>query len=52
MLEMDKDPEGQQVLRRQQKTTEIDAIPPTSMEQLRAVEKFVFSSLADQVGSW
>ena len=52
MLGMDKDPEGQQVLRRQQKTTKIDAIPPASMEQLRAVEKFVFSSLADQVGSW
>jgi len=52
MLEMDKDPEGQQVLRRQQKTTKIDAIPPSSMEQLRAVEKFVFSALADQVGSW
>lgn len=52
MLEMDKDPEGQQVLRRQQKTTKIDAIPSASMEQLRAVERFVFSSLADQVGSW
>ncbi len=52
MLEMDKDPEGQQVLRRQQKTTKIDAIPPSSMERLRAVEKFVFTSLADQVGSW
>lgn len=52
MLEMDKDPEGQQVLRRQQKTTKIDAIQPASIEQLRAVEKFVFSSLADQVGSW
>jgi len=52
LLSMDKDPEGQQVLKRQQRTTKIDEIPPASMEQLRAIEKFVFSSLAEQVDSW
>ena len=52
LLNMDKDPEGQQVLHRQQKTTKIDEIPPASMEQLRAIERFVFSSLAEQIDSW
>jgi phosphonate transport system substrate-binding protein len=52
LLSMDKDPEGQQVLRRQQRTTKIDEIAPASLEQLRAIERFVFSSLAEQVDSW
>jgi phosphonate transport system substrate-binding protein len=52
LVTMDKDPEGQQVLRRQQRTTKIDEIPPASMEQLRGIERFVFSSLAEQVDSW
>ncbi len=52
LVNMDKDPEGQQVLRRQQRTTKIDEIPPASMEQLKAIERFVFSSLAEQVDSW
>ena len=52
LVNMDKDSEGQQVLRRQQRTTKIDEIPPASMEQLKAIERFVFSSLAEQVDSW
>jgi len=52
LMKMDEDPEGQQVLKRQQKTTKFDEIPAASIQQLKAIEKFVFSSLADQVGSW
>jgi len=52
LTNMDKDPDGQQVLKRQQRTTKIEEIPPKSMEQIRAVEKFVFSSLGEQVDSW
>jgi hypothetical protein len=49
---MDKNPEGQGVLTRQQGTTNIDAIPPASHERMRVVEKFIFSSLGKQVESW
>jgi hypothetical protein len=52
LVSMDKDPEGQQVLKRQQRTTKIDEISPASMEQLKSIERFVFSSLAEQVDSW
>jgi len=51
LVNMDKDSEGQQVLRRQQKTTKIDEISVASLQQLKTIEKFVFS-LPEQVGSW
>lgn len=51
LLTMDDDAEGRQVLRRQQKTTKFDEISPSSREQLRAIEKFVFS-LPERVDSW
>lgn len=52
LVNMDKEPEGQKALRSQQRTTKIDEIPPESLERLRAIERFVFSSLGKQVGSW
>lgn len=52
MLNMDKNPEGQGVLTRQQNTTKIDEIPPGSLEQLKFIEKYVFSSLGKEVESW
>ena len=51
LVNMDNDPEGQQVLRRQQKSTKIDEIPVAAMQQLRSIEKFVFS-LPEKVNSW
>ena len=51
LVGMDSDPEGQQVLRRQQKSTKIDEIPVAAMQQLRSIEKFVFS-LPEKVSSW
>lgn len=51
LVKMDKDPEGQQVLMRQQKSTKIDEISAASLQQLKTIEKFVFS-LPEQVGSW
>jgi|SRR5262245_4779103 len=51
LVNMDRDPEGQQVLKRQQKTTKIDEIPTASLQQLRTIEKFVFS-LPEKVDSW
>ena len=51
LLNMDRDPEGQQVLRRQQKTTKIDEIPVASLQQLKTIEKFVYS-LPEKVNSW
>ncbi|MGH7775114.1 MAG: phosphate/phosphite/phosphonate ABC transporter substrate-binding protein, partial [Candidatus Binatia bacterium] len=52
LLNMDKDPEGREVLRKQQKTTKIDEIPPGSLEQLKPIERFVFSVLGKEVDSW
>jgi phosphonate transport system substrate-binding protein len=52
LLNMDKDPEGQGVLKRQQNTTKIDEIPGESLDQLRSLEKYVFSSLGKEVDSW
>ena len=52
LINMDKNPEGQAVLNRQQGTTNIDAIPSASQERIKAVEKFIFSSLGKQVDSW
>lgn len=51
LVNMEGDPEGQQVLKRQQKTTKIDEIPTASLQQLRTIEKFVFS-LPEKVDSW
>jgi phosphonate transport system substrate-binding protein len=52
LTNMDKDPEGQGVLKRQQNTTKIDAIPPGALEQFRQIERYVFSSLGKEVDSW
>jgi hypothetical protein len=49
---MDKDPEGQGVLKRSQNTTKFDEIPTGSLEQLRYIERYVFSSLGKEVDSW
>ena len=52
LLNMDKDPEGQGVLKRSQNTTKFDEIPPGSLDQLKNIEKYVFSSLGKEVDSW
>jgi len=52
LINMDKDPEGQAALKGQQSTTKIDEVPPGSLEQLKDIERFVFSSLGKQVDSW
>lgn len=52
LLNMDKDPEGQEVLKKQQRTTKIDEIPPGSLDQLKYIERYVFSSLGNEVDSW
>ncbi|MGH8545733.1 MAG: phosphate/phosphite/phosphonate ABC transporter substrate-binding protein [Gammaproteobacteria bacterium] len=52
LINMHKDPEGQGVLNRQQKTTKIDEIPPGSLEHLKYIERYVFSSLGKEVDSW
>ena len=52
LLNMDKDPEGRVALKKQQKTTKIDEIPPGSLEQLKDIEQFVFSTLGRQIDSW
>jgi phosphonate transport system substrate-binding protein len=52
LTDMDKNPEGQAVLRRQQGTTNIDAIPSVSIERMKDIERFIFSSLGKQVDSW
>lgn len=52
LVNMDRDPDGQQVLKRQQKTAKIDEIPEISRDRIKSIEKFVFSSLSDQVKSW
>lgn len=52
LLNMDKDPEGQGVLKRSQNTTKFDEIPPVSLDQLKQIEKYVFSSLGKEVDSW
>jgi len=52
LLRMEKDPEGLAVLKKQQMTTRIDEVPAGSMEQLRDIERFVFSTLGKQVDSW
>jgi phosphonate transport system substrate-binding protein len=52
LINMEKDPEGQGVLKRQQNTTKIDEIPPGSLEELKYIERYVFSSLGKEVDSW
>ena len=52
LLNMDKDPEGQGVLKRSQNTTRFDEIPAGSLDQLKSIEKYVFSSLGKEVDSW
>jgi ABC-type phosphate/phosphonate transport system substrate-binding protein len=52
LVNMDRDPEGQTVLKRQQNTTKFDEIPPESLVQMKQIEKYVFSSLGKEVGSW
>jgi len=51
LLAMDNDPEGREILKRQQKTTKFDELSPASMERLRTIEKFVFT-LPERVDSW
>jgi phosphonate transport system substrate-binding protein len=52
LIHMDKDPEGEGVLKRQQNTTKIDEIPSGSLRQYDYIEKYVFSSLGNEVDSW
>ena len=52
LVSMDKNPEGQAVLSRQQGTTNIDAIPAASFERMKDIERFIFSALGKQVDSW
>ena len=52
LLDMDKDPEGQRVLKRSQNTTKFDEIPSGSLEKLKNIEKFVSSTLGKEVDSW
>lgn len=52
LFNLDKNAEGQGVLNRQQGTTNIDAMPPASLERMKEVEKFVFATLGKQVDSW
>ena len=52
LTKMDTYPEGQGVLKRQQNTTKFDEIPLGSFDQLKQIEKYVFSSLGKEVDSW
>lgn len=52
LINMERDPEGQAVLKRQQNTTKFDEIPPESLVQMKQIEKYVFSSLGKEVTSW
>jgi len=52
LLNMDKDPEGQGVLKRSQNTTKFDEIPPGSLEQLKYIENYVFTTLGKEIDSW
>lgn len=52
LTKMDTYPEGQGVLKRQQSTTKFDEIPLGSFDQLKQIEKYVFSSLGKEVDSW
>ncbi|MGE5818670.1 MAG: phosphate/phosphite/phosphonate ABC transporter substrate-binding protein [Deltaproteobacteria bacterium] len=52
LINMDKNPEGQAALKSQQNTTKFDEIPPGSLEHLKYIERYVFSTLRGQVDSW
>ncbi len=52
LLNMDKDPEGQEVLKRSQNTTKFDEISPEAQGQIKQIEKYVFSALGKEVDSW
>ena len=52
LLNMNNDPEGREAMRNQQQTTGIDELAPKSLEQLKDIERFIFSSLGKQVDSW
>ena len=53
LIDMEKSPEGQAVLKRQQGTTNIDTIPSESLERMKDLEKFIFSDkFRKQVDSW
>ena len=52
LINMDKDPEGQAALKSQQNTTKFDEIPSGSLEHLKYIERYVFSTLRGQVDSW
>jgi phosphonate transport system substrate-binding protein len=52
LSEMDSTPEGLGVLKRQQNTSKIDEIPPGSLQRLKNVTDYVFSSLGKEVESW
>jgi phosphonate transport system substrate-binding protein len=52
LIGMDKDAESQGVLSRQQNTTKFDDIPAASVEQMKVVEKFVYSSIGKEIESW
>lgn len=52
LLNMDKDPEGQGVLKRSQNTTKFDEVPRGSLEQLKQVDKYVFTNLGKEIDLW
>jgi phosphonate transport system substrate-binding protein len=52
LINMDKNPEGQAALKSQQNTTKFDEIPSGSLEHLKYIERYVFSTLRGQVDSW
>jgi phosphonate transport system substrate-binding protein len=52
LINMDKDSEGQGVLKRSQNTTKFDEIPSESLEQLKVIERYIFTSLGKEVDLW
>jgi phosphonate transport system substrate-binding protein len=52
LVDMNKDPEGQQVLKKSQNTTKFDEIPPGSLDQFNHITSYIFSSLGKEVESW
>lgn len=52
LLNMHKDPEGREALKKQQRTTKIDEISPKSLEELKSMQSFVFSTLGKEVDLW
>lgn len=52
LLNMEKDAEGQGVLKRQQNTARFDEIPSGSLEHFKYIERYVFATLGGQVDSW